>query len=168
MTFLRRHTAAMLILLLAASPGFAQEAGRQGRPGRGQGGVTPGELQRLFEAYEMMQAQDALHLTDAQYPQFLARVKTLQAARRRGAGERARIIANLVRLSAPDAQSDDAQIRSELKALDEVETRTADEVRQAMDALNQVLDLRQQARFRVFEEQMERRKVELLMRARRP
>ena len=39
--------------------------------------------------------------------------------------------------------------------------------RQAMEGLNQVLDLRQQARFRVFEEQMERRKVELLMRARR-
>jgi hypothetical protein len=36
-----------------------------------------------------------------------------------------------------------------------------------MEALNQVLDVRQQARFRVFEEQMERRKMELLMRARR-
>jgi len=29
-----------------------------------------------------------------------------------------------------------------------------------------VLDLRQQVRFRIFEEQMERRKVDLLMRAR--
>ena len=35
-----------------------------------------------------------------------------------------------------------------------------------MEAVDQVLDLRQQARFRVFEEQMERRKVELLLRAR--
>ena len=33
-------------------------------------------------------------------------------------------------------------------------------------AIDQVLDLRQQARFRVFEEQMDRRKLELVMRAR--
>ena len=32
--------------------------------------------------------------------------------------------------------------------------------------VDQVLDVRQQARFRLFEEQMERRKVDLLMRAR--
>jgi len=97
----------------------------------------------------------------------LPRMKALQEARRRGAAERVRIVANLNRLTAPDAQGDESQIRAELKALDDAEARTRDEVRQAMDALNQVLDLHQQARFRVFEEQMERRKVELLMRARR-
>jgi ketosteroid isomerase-like protein len=129
--------------------------------------VTPAEVQRLFEAYETMQAQDVLHLSDAQYPTFLPRMKALQEARRRGTAERARIVANLNRLSAPDAPGDDSQIRAELKALDDADARTRDEVRQAMDALSQVLDLRQQARFRVFEEQMERRKVELLMRARR-
>ena len=44
----------------------------------------------------------------------------------------------------------------------EAEVALDDEVRRV------VLDLRQQARFQVFEQQMERRKVELLMRARRP
>ncbi|HEY7170331.1 MAG TPA: hypothetical protein VH417_05755 [Vicinamibacterales bacterium] len=157
----------LLAGVVAASTAGAQEAGRQGRGGRAQGGVTPAEVQRLFEAYETMQAQDVLHLTEAQYPTFLPRMKALQEARRRGTAERARIVASLNRLSGPDAQADDSQIRAELKALDDADARTRDEVRQAMDALNQVLDLRQQARFRVFEEQMERRKVELLMRARR-
>jgi hypothetical protein len=157
-----------IVLALAAPAATAQEPGRQGRgAARGQGGVTPAEIQRLFEAYETMQAQDALHLTDAQYPQFLPRMKALQEARRRGTADRARIVANLNRLTAADAQSDEAQIRAELKALDEVDARMRDEVRQATDALNQVLDVRQQARFRVLEEQMERRKVELLMRARK-
>jgi hypothetical protein len=156
-----------VIVVLGAATGQAQEAGRQGR-GRAQGGVTPAEVQRLFEAYEAMQAQDVLHLSDAQYPMFLPRMKALQEARRRGAAERARLIGSLGRLAASDPPGDEAQLRAELKALDDLETRTADEVRQAMEALNQVLDLRQQARFRVFEEQMERRKVELLMRARRP
>ena len=40
------------------------------------------------------------------------------------------------------------------------------DARKALDALDQTLDLRQQARFRVFEEQMERRKLELVTRAR--
>jgi hypothetical protein len=158
----------IIIVSIGAATASAQEAGRQGRGGRAQGGVTPAEVQRLFEAYEAMQAQDVLHLSDAQYPMFLPRMKALQEARRRGAAERARIIGSLGRLAAPDAQGDESQLRAELKALDDLETRTTDEVRQAMEALNQVLDLRQQARFRVFEEQMERRKVELLMRARRP
>jgi len=157
----------LLLILAGASAASAQEAGRQGRAGRGQGGVTPGEVQRLFEAYETMQAQDVLHLTDAQYPTFLPRMKALQEARLHGTTERARIVANLNRLTGPNAQGDESQIRAELKALDDADTRTREEVRQAMEALNQVLDVRQQARFRVFEEQMERRKMELLMRARR-
>lgn len=165
---LRRTLGGIVILLTLGAPAArAQEAGRQGRAGRGPGGVTPAEIQRLFEAYETMQAQDVLHLTDAQYPMFLPRMKALQEARRRGTVDRARIVAHLSRLTAAESPGDEAQIRAELKALDDAETRSRDEMRQAMEALNQVLDVRQQARFRVFEEQMERRKVELLMRARR-
>ncbi len=39
-------------------------------------------------------------------------------------------------------------------------------MRDALTGVDEVLDVRQQLRFRLFEEQMERRKVELLMRAR--
>jgi hypothetical protein len=39
-------------------------------------------------------------------------------------------------------------------------------VKKAYDGIDQVLDLRQQAQFRVFEELMDRRKLELVMRAR--
>ena len=38
-------------------------------------------------------------------------------------------------------------------------------MRQAYDALDEVLDVRQQARFRIFEEKIERRKLDLLVRA---
>ena len=62
--------------------------------------------------------------------------------------------------------TDDARIRERVSALDELEERSATEIRQAMKALDQVLDARQQGRFRIFEEMMEQRKVELLMRAR--
>jgi hypothetical protein len=53
-----------------------------------------------------------------------------------------------------------------MQALQDADVRTAADVRKAYDAIDQVLDVRQQARFRVFEELMERRKLELVTRAR--
>ena len=51
-------------------------------------------------------------------------------------------------------------------ALRDHDERAAVELRQAYDALDEVLDTRQQARFRMFEEQIEQRKLDLLVRAR--
>jgi hypothetical protein len=62
---------------------------------------------------------------------------------------------------------DDQSISERLKALDELETRTAAEVKRASDAIDQILDLRQQAKFRVFQESMEQRKLDFVTRARR-
>ena len=52
------------------------------------------------------------------------------------------------------------------RALEELESRTAAELRRAYTAIDEVLDPRQRARFRLLEEQLERRKLELLIRAR--
>jgi len=155
-------------LALAATPSFAQGGGaarRNGPPPAGTEGVSPGEIQRLFDAYVVMQAQDQLQLTDEQYPKFLSRVKVLQAARQRGLVDRGKIIQELRRLSDSNP-IDEAQAKNQLKALADVDARTDNEVRDALNGIDQVLDVRQQVRFRIFEEQMERRKVELLMRAR--
>jgi hypothetical protein len=61
---------------------------------------------------------------------------------------------------------DDAVVRETLRALRAHDDRAAAELRAAYDALDEVLDPRQQARFRMFEEQLERRKLDLIMRAR--
>jgi hypothetical protein len=172
----RRHWRAVAgaLLIVACAAGATSGVNAQGRGRQGgasgplaQGGVSPAEIQRLFDAYVVMQAQQELQLTDEQYPRFLARVKMLQDLRRRAQNERGRILQQLRRLTQPaEARPDEGQIKAQLKALDELEARTASDVRQAIDGLDEVLDVRQQARFRLFEEQMERRKVELLMRAR--
>ena len=126
--------------------------------------VSPAEIQRLFDAYVIMQAQQTLQLSDEQFPKFLARVKSLQEVRRRGQMQRGRMLQELRRLSQTPGQDD--ALRNQLKALNDLDARLGTEVRQALDGVDQTLDLRQQARFRLFEEQMERRKVDLLMRAR--
>ncbi|MBI2222634.1 MAG: hypothetical protein HYU53_15670, partial [Acidobacteria bacterium] len=62
----------------------------------------------------------------------------------------------------------DSVLRERLRALREHDEKNAADLRRAYSALDEVLDLRQQARFRLFEERMEQRKFELLMRARQP
>jgi hypothetical protein len=150
-------------------------------PGLDNGDMTPGEIQKLFDAYLVMEAQQALDLTDQQYPQFLARLRTLQETRRRNQQERVQLMQQLQRLTNPRnvvkldpegrrrinrTPGDEAEIKARLTALQELESRSVAEMRRAYTALDEVLDVYQQARFRVFEEQIERRKIELLMRAR--
>src|SRR5438105_5024329 len=166
--FLTLAAAAMSLLVLSL-PLYAQPPQGRGRtvPPAGplaEEGVSPAEIQRLFDAYVIMQAQQELQLSDDQFPRFLTRVKTLQEVRRRGQAERGRILQELRRLSQTPGQDD--ALRIQLKTLSDLETRISTDIRQAADGVDQVLDLRQQARFRLFEEQMERRKLDLMMRAR--
>lgn len=129
--------------------------------------MTPGEIQKLFDAYIVVEAQRALELNDSQYPQFIARLRTLQETRRRNQQERMQMMGRLQRLTAPRAPTAEAGVlEGILKNLQELESRNAAEMRKAYHELDQVLEVRQQARFRVLEEQVERRKIELLMRAR--
>lgn len=129
--------------------------------------MTPGEVQKLFDAYIVVEAQRALDLNDSQYPQFIAKLRTLQDTRRRNQQERMKVMMQLQRLTAPKAPPpDNATLEGLLANLQEIESRAAAETRKAYNDLDQVLDIRQRARFRVLEEQVERRKIELLTRAR--
>ena len=126
------------------------------------------ELQRLFDAYTVMQAQEALQLDDAQFGQFLPKLKALQQTRRSNEQTRSQLVGELARMTAPSAATvDEAAVRERLRALQELESRSAAELRRAYDSIDQQLDVRRQARFRVFEQNMERRKLQLMLRARR-
>ena len=154
--------------LMTGGAALAAQGGRVGARGTApldEATVSPAEIQRMFDSYALMQAQEQLKISDERFPQFLTRFKALQDVRRRGLVERVRIVQDLRRL-VNDPQTDEAQIRDRLKSLDDLEIRSDGEVRKAYDAINQVLDVRQQAKFRVFEENIERRKLELVTRAR--
>ena len=156
--------------VLALDPVVVAAQGR-GRPNLPPGapddaapGVTPAEIQRMFDAYALLQAQEQLKIGDDQFTKFLTRFKDLQQVRRQTLNERGRIINMLRRMLNQGAGEDDLKAR--LTELQELETRSAADMKKAYDAINQVLDVQQQAKFRVFEELMERRKLELVMRAR--
>ena len=141
---------------------------RQGRAAVQADRLEIAELQRLFDAYTVMQAQEALQLDDARFGQFLPKLKVLQETRRRNEQGRSRIVADLGRLTtSSEAAIDEAAVRERLRALQELEARAAADLRRAYETIDQQLDLRRQARVRVFEQTMERRKLQLMLRARR-
>ena len=172
---LRTLSLALLVTVIAGAPAQPAEAGQRGRAGRANAPevaaddprMNPAEVMRILDGYALVQAQDALQLSEAQYGQFVTRLKTLQDVRRRNLQARHRIVQELRRLAGPQAAAtEENSVRQQLKALRDHEERSAGEVRKAYDALDEVLDARQQARFRLFEERLELRKMDLLMRAR--
>ena len=129
--------------------------------------ISAGEIQRLYDAWALVQAQEALQLSDDQYVRFVTRLKTLQETRRRHLQARNQILQDLRRLTNPQTGTgDETSVRERLTALRAEDERSAIDVRKALDALDEVLDPRRQARFRLLEERMEQRKLELLLRAR--
>ena len=164
-----KHLATLLVLIAIGGGSLAAQVARPRAggppPAPADQAVSPAEVQRMFDAYALMQAQEQLNIADDQFSAFLTRFKALQDVRRRTLQERARVIMEMRRIL-NQGQPDETMIRERLRTLQDINARGADEEKKAYDAIDQVLDLRQQARFRVFEEVMERRKLELVARAR--
>ena len=152
------------ILLMAVTLAQAPATESPARPNRAPG-LKTGELVNMLDTYAIVQAQEALQLGDERYGQFVTRLKRLQQIRRRNTQARNQILQDLRRMT-QEATPDDTALRAGLKALQDHELRAADELRAAYAAVDEVLDAREQARFRLFEERMELRKLDLLMRAR--
>jgi len=151
-------------LLLASATAHAQPAAQQQPPPPG---LAAGEVQKLLDAYALVQAQDFLNLNDAQFNAFLPKLRVLQETRRRNEQERMRLVQELRRMTnGRGGQFPENDLRDRLRALRELETRAGGEIQRAVDGIDQTLDVRQQARFRVFEQEIEQRKLQLLMRAR--
>ena len=62
---------------------------------------------------------------------------------------------------------DEAPVAERLHALDDLSAQAAPEIRQAYVEIDKLLNPRQRVRFRLFEEQMEQKKIELIALARR-
>jgi hypothetical protein len=129
--------------------------------------ISAGQIQRWFEAFTVLQAQEALQLSEAQYGRFVTRLKSLQEIRRRHQQARNQVLGDLRRITNPQTGSnDEASITERLKALRDEDERAAIDLKKSYEGVDETLDVRQQARFRLFEEKMEQQKLELLMRAR--
>jgi hypothetical protein len=80
---------------------------------------------------------------------------------------RSRLLQELRTLTAPNAVADENALRDKLRALQEHNDQAAAALRRDSDAVDEVLDVRQQVRFRLLEERLERQKLDLLMLSRK-
>lgn len=128
--------------------------------------LSPGELQRLFDAYTLMKAQEALRLSDDQYGTFAVRLRELQRVRRASVQRRARLLQQLNHLSKQTPPATEQALNGALEALQDHDATAHTALSRAYRRLDEVLDVAQRARFRVIEQQIERRKLELIARAR--
>jgi hypothetical protein len=129
--------------------------------------ITARQVQLWFDAFTVMQAQDALQLSEAQYGKFVTRLRGLQETRTSHLLAHQKIINDLRKLTNPQTgNNDEALITERLKALRDEDDRAATDLHKAYEGVDETLDVRQQARFRIFEDRMEQQKLELLMRAR--
>jgi hypothetical protein len=158
-----------------ASGGDDQQTAQRPQPqrGRGQGGAptaAPGvpvqELQSMFDAYTLVQAQKVLQLDDERYQQFFTRMTRLQELRRQHTRQRMRLLNDLRRMAGPQGAADEATLTSSIQALDALDEKFAVDLRAAHAAIDATLTVRQRAAFRFFEEEMDRQKIEFLTRAR--
>jgi len=166
----RRHLVIAIVsaalLGAVAVPAQAQRrAGRLGPPAAGEG-VTAAQAEQLFDQFVMRQARIALDLAPSQVAPFGRRLQQLQAARRRGQRQRQQLLNELNQISRGAEPADEATLNGKLKALDGLTAAVEQRVREAYARIDEILDVRQRARFRILEQRMERQKLDLIARAR--
>jgi len=173
---------ALMILSLTSGVVQTQDAPQgidtqqqQGQRGRGQGalpnppgGVAVQELQAMFDAYALVQAQRVLRLSDEQYQRFFVQMNRLQDLRRQHTRQRMRLVGELRRMAGAQGNTDDATIGASLQELTALDEKFVLSLRAARTAIDEVLTVRQRAAFRFFEEDMERQKIDFMTRARQP
>jgi hypothetical protein len=185
------YTVSLAALMISASPGFvaasrkeqtpqsvppqsstpAQPASAPGAVGRASGpAVSRAEMNEaldILDALETAQADKRVQVSDAQYGQFILRLKKLQVLRRQHVAQRLKLVNQLRQLvnPLPPAQpsADDAAVEAQTKAIDELDRRALQELQAAFASIDEVLNVRQRAKFRLYEETLEQEKLNILM-----
>jgi len=145
-----------------ANPATPKQEGAQKREG-GRAPQLRSETFRLMDAYVISNLQESLGLTDEQFAKVLPIVKKLQTDRRRCAMRRINSLRTLRR----SLQSGTATESGVGEMLKEVRGAVADEHETTMsnlEALDAVLTPLQQAKYRVFEAEVDARLRHLLAR----
>ena len=176
MTSVFRTCAIAGLMLVCGGVATSSAGARTGVPATGQaqpakpsGQISPADIQAMFDAMTVMDAERFVTLTPEQFPSFVQRLKKLQEARVLHMRRRNRAMNELRMLANPQTgKGDDAAIDAKLKELATIEAEGQVAVRNALDALDQLLSPRQRARFRILEANIELKKLDFLSKVRQP
>ncbi len=141
----------------------------QGPKGPPEGDIAPGDIQAMFEAMTVMEAERFVMLTPDQFPVFVQRLKRLHEARATMNRRRNRALNDLRGMANPqNGRADDATIDVKLRELAAIELEGRTAVDKAIEALDQMLSPKQRARFRMLEDNIEKKKIDFLTKVRQP
>lgn len=137
-------------LLLPLGEAAAQpRAGGPGRPPRD-------EAFRMIDAYFISNLQESLSLSDEQFARLLPLVKRLQDDRRALATRRTKVLVELQRLLA-GGDATESRVGEMLREIKVVEAEEPEVLRRDREAIDALLAPLQQAKYRVFEAEVERK-----------
>ena len=122
-------------------------------------------VEDLLEGMEISNADKFLQVDNQHYGEFIQRLRNLQKMRRQHQNQRQRLVMELRRLTNQNNPPvEDALLEAPTKRLDDFEKQAFQDMQNAYARIDEVLNVRQRARFRLFEEMMEQRKLEILTR----
>jgi Spy/CpxP family protein refolding chaperone len=137
------------VLGLATAVALAQESRRERRAG-GQ------DVEGLMEAYVISKLQEALDLTDDQFAKMIVAQKKLGEYRRSYRRDRAATLQQM-RQALRSAESREERLESLLNQLEERQLSFENQQRSGYKAIDAILDIRQRARYRILEQEIQRR-----------
>jgi hypothetical protein len=151
-----------IALFLGATVGRAQPAPSPSREHAQQ----RDEAFRMVDAYIVANLQESLGLSDQKYAEVIPLVKKLQTERRAYFESRWRAQRQLRHLLRSGGATE-AEVAAALERLRQIDASGPEKVHRCLDALDAALTPLQQAKYRVFELDVEQRLRELMRRARR-
>jgi hypothetical protein len=146
----------MVATVVSAQEGSRSSRGREKRD----------EAFRMVDAYVIATIQESLGLDDGQYARVIPLVNKLQKARREYFRERGRALRQMNQLLKSGAATE-SQLQEAVASLKALEVEGPARIRERTDELDAVLSPVQQAQYRVFEVEVERRMRDLMRRGRR-
>jgi len=149
------------LLLLAGPPARAEET-----PGRAGGRGGRDEAFRMVDAYVVANLKESLGLSEQTYEKAIPLVEELQAARRGYFVERGKALRKLRSLLRSGTATKD-EVLAALEAVKATDASGPERIRAASAALDAILSPMEQAKYRVFELDVEYRMRDLMGRARR-
>jgi hypothetical protein len=160
---MRRRTSKALILAALAT----LLAG--GAPGQEEPDLRPSgeEVDGMIDAYILSKLQDALVLSDEEFGRMVVAQKKMQDARRAYRRKRNEVIREMRQALRRD-DAGEGELAPLLARLDEMHQKFLEEERTRYRDVDAILDVRQRARYRIFEAEVQRRLQQLIRESRRP
>lgn len=146
------------LVLFCAAPAAPQE--EDPRP-------SGEELEGMIEAYVVSKLQESLGLTDEQFGKMFVAQKKLQDARRSYRKERAGILREMRQALRRDDAGEE-ELSPLLSELEELRQKFLEEERARYRDIDALLDVRQRARYRILEAEIQRRLQQLIRQSREP